>query len=164
MCIRDRFKDTRVLYGLLIGIVTMMLGTSIAYSLGVSDSHFWISNYGLSNIIGGFVFGIGMVYGGGCASGTLYRAGEGYIHYWLMLISACVGYVMFASLFSVFFLPYFFTPLQIFEGFSLINYLGQISVIVPILIILSVALYLKKKQQLNLITEISRLNISAISV
>ena len=107
------FKDTRVLYGLLIGIVTMMLGTSIAYSLGVSDSHFWISNYGLSNIIGGFVFGIGMVYGGGCASGTLYRAGEGYIHYWLMLISACVGYVMFASLFSVFFLPVSYTHLTL---------------------------------------------------
>ena len=158
------FKDTRVLYGLLIGIITMMLGTSIAYSLGVSNSHFWISNYGLSNIIGGFVFGIGMVYGGGCASGTLYRAGEGYVHYWLMLISACAGYVIFASLFSIFFLPYFFTPLQIFEGFSLIESLGQISVLVPILIILSCVLYLKKKQQLNLSTNISKLNISSISI
>ena len=34
------FKDTRVLNGVTIGILTMMLGTSIAYVLGVSSSNF----------------------------------------------------------------------------------------------------------------------------
>ena len=158
------FKDTRVLNGVIIGIITMMAGTSLAYVLGVSSSNFWVSNYGLSNIIGGFIFGIGMVYGGGCASGTLYRAGEGYLHYWLVLISACVGYVIFATLFSGLFLPYFFVPLQIFEGYSIIRSLEVLAPLAPISIILGLVIYLRKKNQLNLSQEISKVQFSSITV
>lgn len=38
----------------------------------------------LATIIGAFLFGIGMVIAGGCASGTLMRVGEGF---WMQLIS-----------------------------------------------------------------------------
>ena len=157
------FKDTRVLNGVTIGILTMMLGTSIAYVLGVSSSNFWVSNYGLSNIIGGFIFGIGMVYGGGCASGTLYRAGEGYIHYWLVLISACVGYIAFAALFPEVFLPYFFVPLQIFDGYSVISSLELFSPIVPVLLISASVIYLRSKNKLVINQTIQGLKISNIS-
>jgi len=157
------FKDTRVLNGVIIGIVTMMLGTSIAYVLGVSSSNFWVSNYGLSNIIGGFIFGIGMVYGGGCASGTLYRAGEGYIHYWLLLISACVGYIAFAALFPEVFLPYFFVPLQIFDGYSLIASLELLAPVVPIVLIATSIIYLRNKNKLIINQTIQSIKISNIS-
>ena len=123
MAMRDyiAYKDTRVLRGVTTGILTAMIGISIAYTLGVSENNFWVPNFGLSNVIGGFIFGIGMVYGGGCASGTLYRAGEGYIYYWVMLIFVALGYAAFALLFPAVFLPYYFEPLQIFSGFSLIT-------------------------------------------
>ena len=117
---------------------------------GIASSVFPLGSM-FSVLIGGFIFGIGMVYGGGCASGTLYRAGEGYLHYWLVLISACVGYVIFAALFSGLFLPYFFIPLQIFEGYSIIQSLEVLAPLVPISIILGLVIYLRKKNQLDLL-------------
>ena len=41
--------------------------------------------------IGGFLFGIGMMFGGGCASGTLTDIGEGFARAVVVLIFFCVG-------------------------------------------------------------------------
>lgn len=38
-------------------------------------------------VIGGFVFGLGIVLAGGCASGTWYRSGEGLVGSWVALIA-----------------------------------------------------------------------------
>ena len=46
----------------------------------VRDS-FW-----LGSLLGGFVFGIGMSLAGGCASGALWRAGEGHVKLWVAVI------------------------------------------------------------------------------
>ena len=43
----------------------------------VRDS-FW-----LGSLLGGFIFGIGMSFAGGCASGALWRAGEGHVKLWV---------------------------------------------------------------------------------
>lgn len=110
------YKDSRVLRGVIAGILTMTVGVSVAYFFGASADHFWVPNFGLSSLIGGFVFGIGMTVAGGCASGTLYRAAQGYVHYWLVLLFTILGYFIFAELFAPVFLPYFFQPLQIFDG------------------------------------------------
>jgi len=56
---------------------------------------------GLGSLFGGFVFGLGMTLAGGCASGTLYRAGQGYLQFWLVLLFMFVGYVLFAFAFPV---------------------------------------------------------------
>lgn len=48
---------------------------------------------GLPLIIGGIVFGIGMVIAGGCASGTLMRVGEGFTMQMLALFFFIVGSV-----------------------------------------------------------------------
>lgn len=44
----------------------------------------------LANVLGGYIFGIGMVLGGGCATGTLYRIGEGMIGSWF----AALGFMI----------------------------------------------------------------------
>ncbi len=115
---RDLFayKDSRALRGVIAGVLTMSVGVSIAYFLGSPSDRFWLPNFGLSSLIGGFVFGIGMTVGGGCASGTLHRAAQGYLHYWLVLAFTLIGYIFFAELFAPVFLPYYFVPLQVFEG------------------------------------------------
>jgi len=41
----------------------------------------------VGNIIGGFIFGMGMVLAGGCASGTTYRVGEGNTTSWLAALA-----------------------------------------------------------------------------
>ncbi|MER2238058.1 MAG: YeeE/YedE thiosulfate transporter family protein, partial [Psychrobacillus sp.] len=38
-----------------------------------------------ATIIGAFIFGIGIILAGGCATGTWYRAGEGLIGSWIAL-------------------------------------------------------------------------------
>jgi uncharacterized membrane protein YedE/YeeE len=45
----------------------------------------------LATIVGAFIFGIGMVIAGGCASGTLMRVGEGFFMQILSLIFFIVG-------------------------------------------------------------------------
>jgi uncharacterized membrane protein YedE/YeeE len=46
---------------------------------------------GLHLIVGGLLFGIGMVVAGGCVSGTLYRIGEGYLASWASLGGILLG-------------------------------------------------------------------------
>ncbi|HHN64223.1 MAG TPA: YeeE/YedE family protein [Nitrospirae bacterium] len=58
-----------------------ILGTQILYKLGYVDINYsiYVSSpfTWLSYIVGGFIFGVGIVYAGGCASRILVRAGEG---------------------------------------------------------------------------------------
>lgn len=50
-----------------------------------------IEPVGLHTAIGAFLFGIGAVISGGCASGTLMRLGEGFVQQWLVLPFFCIG-------------------------------------------------------------------------
>lgn len=43
------------------------------------------ATFWLGSLSGGLLFGIGMVFAGGCASGALWRAGEGHLKLWLAL-------------------------------------------------------------------------------
>ncbi len=54
---------------------------------------FWFGS-----LIGGLIFGIGMVIAGGCGSGTLWRAGEGHTKLWVAL----AGFALSQSLFHSF--------------------------------------------------------------
>jgi len=47
-------------------------------------------NWG-ANIVGGFIFGLGMVLAGGCASGTTYRVGEGLTTAWFAALFFGLG-------------------------------------------------------------------------
>ncbi|WP_195892945.1 YeeE/YedE family protein [Bacillus massiliigorillae] len=48
----------------------------------------------LGTIVGGLIFGVGMVLAGGCATGTWYRAGEGLIGSWIALFGYMLGSAM----------------------------------------------------------------------
>ena len=111
------FKDTRVLKGLLAGIAVMTVFWSVQATFGYFRG-FWTPAWGLGSLFGGFVFGLGMTLAGGCASGTLYRAGQGYLQFWLVLLFMFVGYVLFAFAFPVA-ETYYFATLNPFEGRTL---------------------------------------------
>lgn len=53
-----------------------------------------VKTISMLTIIGGFVFGIGMMFAGGCASGTLTDIGEGYVRAIVALIAFCLGSVI----------------------------------------------------------------------
>ncbi|TKX37639.1 YeeE/YedE family protein [Halorubrum sp. CGM5_25_10-8B] len=111
------FKDTRVLKGLLAGIAVMTVFWSLQATFGYFRG-FWTPAWGLGSLFGGFVFGLGMTLAGGCASGTLYRAGQGYLQFWLVLLFMFVGYILFAFAFPVA-ETYYFQTLNPFEGQTL---------------------------------------------
>ena len=45
------------------------------------------SGFWLGSLLGGFIFGIGMSMSGGCATGSLWRAGEGHVKLWVAVIA-----------------------------------------------------------------------------
>ncbi|MGB9666366.1 MAG: YeeE/YedE family protein [Candidatus Cryosericum sp.] len=71
-------KDNYLLKMALVAILVETIGFQAAAQFG------WIKLsplpfIPLADIIGGFIFGMGMVLAGGCASGITYRIGEGYV-------------------------------------------------------------------------------------
>src|SRR5699024_2180785 len=70
---RDMYiaKDNRMFYALLIAIAVQSVGVYTLVQMGVIDfsagSFSW-----LATIIGSFLFGVGIVCAGGCATGTWY--------------------------------------------------------------------------------------------
>lgn len=111
------YKDSRVTKGVLAATLLTMVFWGIAYQFGYYQT-FWTPQWGLTGLVGGFIFGIGMTYAGGCASGTLYRAGEGYLQFWLTLLCMGIGYAAFTVAFPTLDSTYF-AALTVGEGVSL---------------------------------------------
>lgn len=85
---RDMYvqKNNKMFYALLIAITVQSIGLLILTSTGmvqIPESTYPI----IGTVIGSFIFGIGIILSGGCATGTWYRAGEGLIGSWLALIA-----------------------------------------------------------------------------
>jgi uncharacterized membrane protein YedE/YeeE len=80
-CFASAFRDLfavgvpRMVVGIMISVVLFALVSAFVTATGISTFH--PSPYGIHSIIAGFIFGIGMVFAGGCASGSLYKTGEG---------------------------------------------------------------------------------------
>lgn len=53
-----------------------------------------IAPTGIHTAVGAFLFGIGMVIAGGCASGTLMRVGEGFLQQMIALIFFIIGVII----------------------------------------------------------------------
>lgn len=88
------FRKTKVLRAVLLGMLVATVGFGIkqyeTLSLG-QELPGQIATVGMHTVIGGFLFGIGMVIAGGCVSGTFTRIGEGYLLQWVTLIGIFIG-------------------------------------------------------------------------
>ncbi|QLK86462.1 YeeE/YedE family protein [Staphylococcus sp. 17KM0847] len=92
---RDMYvqKNNKMFYALLIAIAIQAVGIFTLQSLGIitiDNGTFPI----IGTVIGSFIFGIGIILAGGCATGTYYRAGEGLIGSWIALFF----YALFAAI------------------------------------------------------------------
>ncbi len=74
-------RDFTVFRAYILALVVLILGANLMDWLGIIHFRF-IPFTWVANMLGGYIFGIGMVLGGGCATGTLYRVGEGMIGSW----------------------------------------------------------------------------------
>jgi uncharacterized membrane protein YedE/YeeE len=87
------------LLSLLVAIVGANLIEDMGWLIGVDPSNGKLVTEALyrqgfapiANIVGGYVFGLGMVLANGCASGILYRSGQGFTDAWLAFTSFFLG-------------------------------------------------------------------------
>ncbi len=94
-------RDSRIGKGVLVLIATALIGWGLALTFGwASIGQVWSVPVGGMNLIGGVLFGIGMTIAGSCASGALYRAGMGYIQFWIVIASMLAGNILFALIYD----------------------------------------------------------------
>lgn len=85
--------DTSILRAYLLALLVAMAGVQLILSLGLVDIPVRPLHW-LSNIVGGALFGIGMILSGGCSGSTWYRVGEGAIGAWVILLGFAIGATM----------------------------------------------------------------------
>jgi len=98
-CMNSAFRDIilmkeyTLLKAVVAALIVEMLGFHLMATLGIIQLNpkpfFWGAN-----IVGGFIFGIGMVLAGGCASGTTYRVGEGMVGSFVALLGYMIGSII----------------------------------------------------------------------
>jgi len=99
--IRDTIllNDTTLLKAVITAVLVGMVGFATMAAFGlikISPTPFFWG----ANLVGGFIFGIGMVLAGGCASGITYRVGEGMVG----ALAALIGLAISATLTAMGFL------------------------------------------------------------
>lgn len=103
-CFASAFRDLfllqqgRVMRAILAGMAVATLGFTLVMSnltpnpaLGILPPDAHAIPLGWHVVVGGVLFGIGMVLAGGCVSGSLYRMGEGYVASWVAMGGILVG-------------------------------------------------------------------------
>ncbi len=87
-----RTEHTRaMLLGLLVSVIGFALVKTAIFE---KELEFVRPTFWAGSLIGGLIFGVGMVLAGGCGGGTIWRVGEGHVKLWLALVT----YVFSASL------------------------------------------------------------------
>jgi uncharacterized protein len=102
--------DTAILRAYVLALLVAIVGVHVL-ELGLVEAIPVRPFRWVANLTGGFVFGVGMILGGGCAGSSWYRLGEGALGAWVVL----AGFAMGASATSVGVLQPLRTTLQAFE-------------------------------------------------
>ena len=91
-CITGAFRDlwvsrsSRWFTAFLLAIAIQALGVALLTALGVISPEVPRLSV-VATVVGSFLFGVGIVLAGGCATGTYYRAGEGLVGSWFALVA-----------------------------------------------------------------------------
>jgi uncharacterized membrane protein YedE/YeeE len=100
-CFSSAFRDLfavgvpRMAVGIMIATVLFAFVGAFVTATGLSTFH--AAPTSIHATIAGFIFGIGMVFAGGCASGSLYKTGEGNGNALLVVLSISVTQALFVD-------------------------------------------------------------------
>jgi uncharacterized membrane protein YedE/YeeE len=100
-CFSSAFRDLfavgvpRMLVGIV--IATVLFGLSGAFLTATGMSAFHAAPVSVHSVIAGLVFGVGMVFAGGCASSSLYKTGEGNMVSAIVMVSISVTQAIFVD-------------------------------------------------------------------
>ena len=69
-----------------LSVLLCAVGVAVIKAGGLQDAaHYVRGTFGWGGVVGGFLFGLGAMFAGGCGTGTLWRVGEGQIKLWLVV-------------------------------------------------------------------------------
>ncbi|AVP58507.1 selenium metabolism membrane protein YedE/FdhT [Pulveribacter suum] len=99
VCFTSAFRDlwltgrTQMAKAIIIGMAVSAIGVYGYAQLGLPQKIFWA---GPNAVIGGLLFGFGIVLAGGCETGWMYRAVEGQVHFWWVGLGNVLGSTLLA--------------------------------------------------------------------
>ncbi len=100
-CFASAFRDLfavgvpRMVVGIMIATLLFAITSNLVAATGWSTFH--AAPVSFHSAIAGLIFGIGMVFAGGCASGSLYKTGEGNGTSFLVILSISVTQALFVD-------------------------------------------------------------------
>ena len=83
-------RDGNILRAYLLALLVAMIGVQVIETLGLVEIPLRPLRW-LSNIVGGGLFGVGMILAGGCSGSTWYRVGEGAVGAGVVLLGFAIG-------------------------------------------------------------------------
>lgn len=87
--------SSKMTQGAAIALITCLIGFALIKGTDLADyrpEEFFVNpSVWLGSLIGGIIFGFGMVTAGGCASGSLWRAAEGQVRLWCSLLTFSIS-------------------------------------------------------------------------
>ncbi|MCT4702181.1 selenium metabolism membrane protein YedE/FdhT [Enterobacteriaceae bacterium H20N1] len=99
ICFTSAFRDmwitgrTHMAKAIILGMAVSAIGIFSYVQLGVEAKIMWA---GPNAVLGGLLFGFGIVLAGGCETGWMYRAVEGQVHYWWVGLGNVIGSTLLA--------------------------------------------------------------------
>ncbi len=96
-CMNTAFRDLifindfTLFKAYLVALVVSIIGANLLEDVGVIEELRRQAFFPLANIIGGYIFGLGIVLAGGCGSGIWYRVGEGLFAAWVAVLGFMIG-------------------------------------------------------------------------
>lgn len=90
---RDMFvtRETGLMRWIVVSLLVGMAGFAILKYKGFVPAAHFVNPAGLHTVIGGFIFGVGMVIAGGCGVGVLWRSAEGYVRHWFAILGGMLA-------------------------------------------------------------------------
>jgi uncharacterized membrane protein YedE/YeeE len=158
ICFTSAFRDlwltgrTQMAKAIIAGMAISAIGIYSYSQLGVPLKILWA---GPNAVLGGILFGFGIVLAGGCETGWMYRAVEGQVHYWWVGLGNILGATLLAAQWDHLapVLATNYTKINLLEVFGplgglLVTYLGLILCFFAILF-WEWRYFKKKKNQFN---------------
>lgn len=84
--------DGEMTKAVILAVIICVIGFSILKWADLRDWDAFVSSgFWFGSLVGGIIFGVGMSLSGGCATGCLWRAGEGQIKLWIALFAFAIS-------------------------------------------------------------------------
>lgn len=100
ICFTSAFRDLFITgrgymaQAVIVGMMVSTIGVFSYIMLGMPPKIMWAAP---NAVIGGLLFGFGIVIAGGCECGWMYRAVEGQVHYWIVGLGNVIGSTLLAA-------------------------------------------------------------------